>query len=167
MIFSHLPGFHAVLPSFPTLCEHLGQEQLSYSTAIQAAFPSLLQLHPEVCGDSSLALGTCMCRVCVMGQHLQLWWAPGTPWEGNGGQGGSCGKERCVTSKCCVPTGKWVKATPQVQVSRCCSLRMEELVVCNSRGHCKAGKAGTQSSHAVCPAVVPAAETAQPGHMFR
>lgn len=80
-----------------------GQEQLSSGVTIQADFPSLLQLHPEVCGDPSLALGTCMCRVCVMGQHLQLWSAPGAPWEGNAGQGGSCGKQRCVTSKF-VPT---------------------------------------------------------------
>lgn len=42
-----------------------------------------------------------------------------------------------------------------------------ELVVSASRGDCKAGKAGTQSRQAVCPAVVPGAVTAQPSHTIR
>lgn len=141
MLFSHQPGFRAVLPSFAVACVHLGQEQLSNSVTIQAAFPSLLQLHTEACGDSGLALGTCVTRVCVMGQHLQLWSAPGPPWEGNAGQGGSCGKERCVTSKCCVlassgrrplQKSRWVSAAPCGWKSLLClpaegTARQEEL----------------------------------------
>lgn len=50
---------------------------------------------------------------------------------------------------------------------KCCSLWVEELVVSAGRGGCKAGKAGPESSQAACPAVVPGAVTAQPGHMFR
>lgn len=77
-------------------------------------------------------------------------------------------ERRCVSHPNAVcPPAEWVKATPEVQVSKCCSLCMEELVVSASRGDCKAGEAGTQSSKVVCPVAVPEAVTAQPGHVFR
>lgn len=105
----------------------------------------------ELCNEAAFAA-----LVCSWGSMGRECWAGRQLWNG----------EVCHIQMLCA-CQQWVKATAKIQVRKCCSLCVEELVVSAGRGVCKAGKAGPQNSQALCPAVVPGAVTAQPGHTFR
>lgn len=88
----------------------------------------------SLCNGAALAA-----LVCSWGSMGRECWAGRQLWK----------TEVCHIQIC--THQQWVKAAPKIRVIKCCSLRMEEMVVCASRGDCKAGKAGMGCLPSCCP----------------